>query len=89
VTTPKDDRGREPSPVDDTYVENLDALTRDLEDIEALAAAALDGAPLDQTSSDRISQAPTGLTYDGLTEHNQRRRQAEAWGEAALADILD
>lgn len=89
MTTPKDDRGREPSPVDDTYVENLDALTRDLEDIEALAAAALDGAPLDQTASDRISQAPTGLTYDGLTEHNQRRRQAEAWGEAALADILD
>ena len=43
MTTPKDDRGREPSPVDDTYVENLDALTRDLEDIEALAAAALMG----------------------------------------------
>lgn len=89
MTAPKDDRSREPSPVDDTYIENLDALTRDLDDVEALAAAALDGAPLAQASADRISQVPTGLTYDELTEHNQRRRQAEAWGDAALADILD
>jgi hypothetical protein len=89
VTAPKDDRGREPSPVDDTYVENLDALTRDLDDIEALAAAAIDGAPLDRAASDRIAQAPTGLTYAGLTDHNAGRRQAEAWGEAQLADILD
>jgi hypothetical protein len=89
VTRPKDDRGREPSPVDDTYIENLEALTRDLDDIEALAAAALDDAPLDQSAVDRIAQAPTGLTYDALTEHNQQRREAEAWGEAELADILD
>ena len=89
MTAPEDDRGRETSPVDSTYIENLDALTRDLDDIEALAAAALDGAPLDQVASDRISQAPTGLTYDALTEHNERRRQAEAWGEAELADILN
>jgi hypothetical protein len=89
VIAPEDDRGRESSPVDGTFIENLDALTRDLDDIEAIAAAALDGAPLDQVASDRISQAPTGLTYNALTEHNERRRQAEAWGEAELADILD
>lgn len=85
----EDRSGREPSPVDDTYVENLDALTRDLDDIEALTAAALDGKPLDQTAADRISQAPIGLTYDGLTAHNQQRRETEAWGDAELADILD
>ena len=89
MNAPEDHTGREPSPVDGTYVENLDALTRDLDDIEALAAAALDGKSLDQAAADRISQAPTGLTYDGLTEHNQQRRAAEAWGEAELADILD
>lgn len=89
MTPPKDDRSREPSPVDDTFIENLDALTRDLDDIEALAAAALAAAPLDQAAIDRIAQAPTGLTYAELTEHNQQRRAAEAWGEAELADILD
>ena len=89
MNAPEDRSGRDPSPVDDTYVENLDALTRDLDDIEGLAAAALDGEPLDQAAADRISQAPTGLTYDGLTEHNQQRRETEVWGDAELADILD
>lgn len=60
MNAPEDRGGREPSPVDDTYVENLDALTRDLDDIEALAAAALDGEPLDRAAADRISQAPPG-----------------------------
>lgn len=75
--------------MNETFIENLDALTRDLDDIEALAAAALDGVPLDQVALDGISQAPTGLTYDALTEYNDGRREAEAWGEAELADILD
>lgn len=89
MNAPEDRATRQPSPGDDTYIENLDALTRDLDDIEALAAAALDGEPLDLAAAAGIAHAPTGLTYDGLTEHNQRRREAEAWGDAELADILD
>lgn len=89
MTAPRDDSEREPSPVDGPYIENLDALTRDLDDIEALAAAALNGRPLDQASADRILNAPPGLTYNALTEHNRQRREAEAWGDAALADIRD
>ncbi|MQW76310.1 hypothetical protein GHK92_10520 [Nocardioides sp. dk4132] len=89
MTAPEDDRGSRPSPVDDTYIENLDALTRDLDDIEALAAAALDGTPLDRAAATRISQAPSGLSYDVLTEHNRRRREDEEWGEAEVTDILD
>lgn len=64
MNRPEDRSGRQPSPVDDTYVENLDALTRDLDDIEALAAAALGGEPFDRTAAERISQAPTRITYD-------------------------
>lgn len=89
MTAPENDRSGQPSPVDDTYIENLDALSRDLDDIESLAGAALNETPLDQAAADRTSQAPTGLTYDALTEHNRRRREDEEWGEAALADILD
>jgi hypothetical protein len=89
VSEPEDRDGREPSPIDETYVENLDALTRDLDDIDALAAAALAGEALDQASVDRLSQAPTALTYEELTEHNQLRREAEAWGDVELADVLD
>jgi len=89
VNAPEERAVPQPSPDDDTYVENLDALTRDLDDIEALAAAALDGQSLDQAAAYRISHAPTRLTYDELTQHNQQRREAEAWGDAELADILD
>lgn len=89
MNVPEERAVPQPSPADDTYVENLEALTRDLDDIEALAAAALDGQSLDQGAADRISHTPTGLTYDELTQHNQQRREAEAWGDAELADILD
>ena len=43
------------SPVDAGYVENLDALKRDLDDIEALAAAALADEPIDQVATQRLS----------------------------------
>lgn len=74
---------------DTDFIENLDALGRDLDGVEALARAALAGEPLDRGLAVRLSQAPTGLTYDAITGHNHQRRVAEAWGEADLADILD
>jgi hypothetical protein len=74
---------------DTDFIENLDALGRDLDGVEALARAALAGEPLDRGLAVRLSQARTGLTYDAITGHNHQRRAAEAWGEADLADILD
>ncbi len=76
-------------PIDAGYVGNLDALTRDLVDIEAIAAAALSEQPIDRATAKRIAAAPKGLTYDELTAHNQERREVEAWGEADITDILD
>ncbi len=81
--------GDGPSPVDADYVANLDAISRDLGDIEALAAAALSGGQIDEAAGQRVTAAPTSLTYDELTAHNHQRRETEAWGEAELADILD
>ncbi|CAN3132174.1 hypothetical protein ACNUDN_30075 [Mycobacterium sp. smrl_JER01] len=75
--------------VDADFVENLDALRRDLNDIEALAKAALDGQSLAHDPAKRVSQAPTGLSYNALTEHNRERRATEAWGEADLIDMID
>lgn len=77
------------SSVDAGYVENLDALTRDLDDIEALAAAALAGEHTGQAAIQRIARADVGLTYDELTKHNCDRREVQAWGEAEIADLLD
>ncbi|WP_051027758.1 hypothetical protein [Nocardia higoensis] len=79
----------QPSPIDDDYVGNLDALARDLADIEKLAAAALSDKPVDHALAERVSSTPTGLTYSDLTSHHRHRRKAEGWGEADLADILD
>jgi hypothetical protein len=89
VTTAGSDGGDRPSPIDAEYVGNLDALTRDLDDIEAIAAAALSDEPIDRAAAPRIANASMGLTYDELTAHNQERREVEAWGEAEIADILD
>lgn len=89
MTTPEGKSGRDRSPVDNSYVENLAALTRDLHDTEALAAAALDGTALDQATIERLSHGPIALSYEALTEHNRQRSETEAWGEAALADLLD
>ncbi|MGY1825961.1 hypothetical protein [Blastococcus sp. SYSU DS0541] len=85
------DRGLEgrKSPVGADYIANLDAVTKDLVDIEALASAALRDDPIDPTAVARLAAAPTALTYDALTEYNAERRRAEAWGEAETADILD
>ena len=89
MTTAGSEGGNRPSPIDADYVENLDALTRDLDDIEALAAAALWEEPIDRTAAERIAKAPRGFTYDELTAHNFERREVEAWGEAEIADLLD
>lgn len=80
---------KRPSPVDADYVENLDALTRDLDDIQTLAAAALSNDLIDDAAAKKMVSAPDGLTYDELTAHNRERREDEAWGEAEMADILD
>jgi hypothetical protein len=75
--------------VDADFVDNLDALGRDLNDVEALARAALAGQPLDHELAERVSTAPTALSYTAITEHNRERRSAEAWGEADLNDMID
>ncbi len=81
--------GRNPtSPIDGDYVSNLDALSRSLDDIEALATAALDGQLVDQTAAQHVASAPSSLRYDELTAYNHERRQAEAWGEVEIADLL-
>lgn len=84
-----DNEGHPSSPVDADHVCNLDALSRDLADIEALAAAALADHPVDRVTASRLTDAPAGLTYDGLTAHNRQRSRDGSWGEAELADLLD
>ncbi len=91
------------SPVDTDYVRNLDALTRDLDGIEALAAAALAAAALAAAAlaaaalagessgqdSRRVRESSSGLTYAEITAYNHERRELEPWGEAEIADLLD
>ncbi|WP_278265358.1 hypothetical protein [Nocardia sp. AG03] len=81
--------GDRPSPVDDDVLGNLDALTRDLDDIEKLAAAALADTSLDHAAAERVTSTPAELTYAELTAHHRQRREVEGWGEPELADILD
>jgi hypothetical protein len=81
--------GEERFTVGDDYVGNLDALTRDVTDIEALAVAALAGEPIDQTTAARLAAAPAGLGYEELTDLNAERRVAEEWGDVVLSDLID
>ncbi|GAB4587627.1 hypothetical protein [Nocardia sp. IFM 10818] len=77
------------SPIDDDYIGNLDALTRDLDDVEMIAASALSGEPIDHAVRERIASTPTDLTYSELTARHQDRRAVEGWGDPEIADILD
>src|SRR3954468_18648418 len=81
--------GEERFTIGDDYVGNLDALTRDVTDIEALAVAALAGEPIDQTTAARLAAAPAGLGYEELTDLNAERRVAEEWGDVVLSDLID
>lgn len=89
MTTGDGDPEARTSPVNADYVANLDSLTRDVDDIEVLAAAALGDEASDKPAVGRLAAAPTALTYEALTGHNAERRRAEAWGEVELSDILD
>lgn len=89
MSTAGNDSSDRVSPIDDDYIGNLDALTRDLDDIELIAATALSDKPIDQAASERIASIPTDLTYSELTSRHQDRRAVEGWGEPELADILD
>ncbi|TWS21582.1 hypothetical protein FK529_03075 [Tsukamurella asaccharolytica] len=75
--------------LDADLLSNLDALGRDLDDIEALAAATLNDEPSDPTVRGRLADTPTGLSYLELTEYNQQRREGEGWGAPDLTDLLD
>ncbi|MFI9536897.1 hypothetical protein ACIG56_27060 [Nocardia fusca] len=77
------------SPVDDAYIVNLDALARDLDDIEAIAASALSNQPVDPAMTQSIADTPIGLTYSELTARHQQRREVDGWVEPEMADILD
>ena len=81
--------GEERFTIGDDYIGNLDALTRDLADIEALAAAALTGDPIDQATAARLASAPTGLGYGELTKLSAERRAAEEWRDVVLSDLID
>lgn len=85
--TPQDDHGQ--TPVDAELLGNLDALGRDLDDLETLAGAALNDEPTAPGSLTRFTEAPTGLSYTELTAYNLRRRANQDWGEPELADLLD
>ncbi|MRH92383.1 hypothetical protein GFY24_34015 [Nocardia sp. SYP-A9097] len=89
MSTAGGDSGDRISPIDDDYIGNLDALTRDLDDIEMIAASALSDKPADHAARERIASTPTDLTYSELTARNQDRRAVEGWGEPEIADILD
>lgn len=78
-----------PAPIDADFIGNLDALSRDLDDIEDIAAAALADEPIDQAAARRLANAPTGLTYNELTSLNRQRRNSEGWGEPEIAEMLD
>lgn len=84
-----DDPVKPDSPIDADLVGNLDALTRDLNDIEATVTSALSDQPLDRATAQRIASAPQHLTYGELTAYNQERRTAETWGETEIANLLD
>ncbi|MFC8046235.1 hypothetical protein [Nocardia sp. NPDC057353] len=73
------------SVVDADYIGNLDILSRDIGDIEKLAAAALSDEPTDRTLRQRLANTPAELTYAELTDHHRGRRE----GETELADLLD
>ncbi|MFC3964258.1 hypothetical protein [Nocardia jiangsuensis] len=73
------------SVVDDDYIGNLDVLTRDLDAIEQLAAAALSDEPIDNSVRQRLASAPLELGYAELTEHHRQRRESEV----EIADLLD
>ncbi|MGW5388356.1 hypothetical protein [Nocardia sp. NPDC003963] len=77
------------SPIDDDYIGNLDALTRDLDNIEIIASAALSDQAVDPAITQSIANTPTDLTYPELTAHHQQRREAQGRGEPEIADILD
>ncbi|GAB3250323.1 hypothetical protein [Arthrobacter pigmenti] len=89
MSTDNDDRADWHVPIDADLVGNLDALIRDLDDIEATATAALSDQPMDRSTAQRLASAPKRLTYGELTTYNQERRKVQAWGEAEIADILD
>lgn len=76
-------------PLDADLLGNLDALGRDLDDLEVLAAAALNDEPPATGSLTRFTGAPTSLSYLELTAYNQQRRAELEWGEPELADLLD
>ncbi|MEU1209246.1 hypothetical protein [Nocardia sp. NPDC005825] len=89
MSTAGDNSDDRSSPIDDDYIGNLDALTRDLDDIELIAASALSDKPIDPAARERFASAPTSLTYSELTARHRDRRAVEGWGEPELADILD
>ncbi|MBH0776634.1 hypothetical protein [Nocardia bovistercoris] len=75
--------------IGDDHIGNLDALTRDLDAIESITAAALSDTPIDHAAAQRITSTPTELTHAELTAHHRRLREDLGWGEPEWADILD
>ncbi|MFE9577058.1 hypothetical protein ACFYO1_11790 [Nocardia sp. NPDC006044] len=89
MSAPGDNSSDQVSPIDEDYVGNLGALTRDVADIEMIAAAALSDKPIDHAATQRIVSTSAGLTYSDLTAHHRQRCAVEGWGESDIADILD
>lgn len=68
---------------------NVDALWRDVDDLESLAASALAEETLDSALLQRVEATQTGMSYAQLTAYNDERRSAQGWGEADLLGLLD
>ncbi len=68
--------------------ENLDALARDIEDLEKLAATALNDEPAGPELIERVQAEPGSLDYQALTAHNRNRRKELDWGDVDLPALL-
>lgn len=75
-------------PHDSHLAQNLDALNRDLEDLETLTAAALCDAPYDRNLLKQVDAEPGSLDYEDLTVHNRHRRDEHGWGHADIRSLL-
>ncbi len=84
----KPPQGRLPAERVDELASTLDGISRDLDDIEAVAAAALAGDDVDPGQRARVTDAGESMTYEQIVEHYAARRTQEGWGEPDLLALL-
>lgn len=86
----QDQSPKQPTPTPTgALVDNVDALWRDLNNLDTIATAALAGNPVEPAALAGIEANPRGLGYEELTTLNDTRRAAKGWGEADLLALVD